>query len=684
MGAEQRIGLGMITHEVESPLQVLIAKARRAVADGEWTQADGLWRRVRDRFPEISEGYMAGAECLGKQGLFAEAAALLRLGVERFPDDEWMAVERAWSLFQAGDFSDAMQLCLDIRRRFPDNLGGYLAGAITSQELGEFEEAEAIYREGLSRFPHSPELWVNFASCAEERHAPEAVERWHGVVARFRDSEQVLCAYAWAAHNRQDWPDALRRWEAVLKEFPHSREPRCRAAEALGEMGRFGEAIQVLDPALRMLPDDVEIAVLHGWLATWGRDFSEAERVWREVRTRFPDNRDGYRGYAWVLREVDRWDESGVLLEEAMRRFPDDVEIAIDRADAEACAAAHRQDQPRVIDIWHSIRARFPDHPRVYVGLGQALRDSGELDRSAQTLKAAVSRFPGDQDVEVQLALTLGAQRRWPEALRLLASLLRRYPGHSNVRSGIGQVLEQAMIDRAAGVGEPFDIPESLLAAEANSESVQEVGTLLNRFESLGNSCEFPMVQRLYGVNNLSLLRWAAIPPDKLILALNEEFDGVGDPQNTLVAIADEEYTTEDARYYMRSHTFTRASSEPLETFAADQCRRIRWLRGKLLKSLRSAAKIFVYMDERAPQDIDLLELHEALCRYSRDIVLLFVTLENARHPSGSVVEVRPRAFAGYIDRLSPVDISVDAWVSLCRQVVSNLAHDRHREVVGR
>ena len=720
--------------------------------------------------PEV---YRDGAAALRRSERLSDAMELLREGLKRFPSDQWMAVDYAWAAIEMGDLVQCEAVCADVRRRFPDNLGGYLAGALCYRRAQRFEEAEGIYDQALTRFPGSLELFMNYAWCAEDRNDDDETERrWQLVCERFPDASQgpvrlaaqlskmgrfdqadamliqamarlpdredLLTAYAWVAHDRQDWSAALRRWEAVITHGQDLRQPRHLAAVALDALGRYGEASQVLAPALRMFPDDEELAVLNAWLATRQRDCDEAQRLWRDVRARFAGQIDGYRGEAAALVDVGRLDEADALLAEGLARFADNFDLASDHARlaerrpdwalaaarwrevvsrcpqepaahialvnslarsaklddaqnvilgalhrfpndlavaaAEAEVAAARRDWPKAIEIWTAIQARFPDDARGPVGLGHTLREAGQLERAEQCLAAAAQRFPQSPELAVQWALTLSAQRHWPKALAMWASLKERFPGHAQVKWGIGHIIDQAVIDQAAEVQEPFEIPKALRqGAEHESDKVKDLAQLLNRFESLGDSCEFAMVQRLFNVNNLSLLRWTQTPPEMLIEALHGNLAGVGDPDNTIVAISGDEYITEDTRYYMHSHTFTPPSAEPIETFAPEQCRRIRWLRGRFIEGLKSGAKIFVYTHRGGISDTHVNELHEALCRYNQDIVLVCVKLQRPEHPANSVHQIREGLFVGYLDRFSTIDISVDGWIAVCRTVVSQL-----------
>jgi hypothetical protein len=187
------------------------------------------------------------------------------------------------------------------------------------------------------------------------------------------------------------------------------------------------------------------------------------------------------------------------------------------------------------------------------------------------------------------------------------------------------------------------------------------------RFESLGDTCEFGMVQRRCGADPINLLRWASTPPDKLVLALNNNLSGVGDPEHTEILADGGEYVTRDTRYYMFSHTFTPVTSQPLAQFTQQHLKRMQYLRRKLLEDLAEGEKIFVYKCQEGLSETEARAIFRAIRSYGAQAGLLCVTLGDARHPIGRVREIDSGLMMGYIDRFSTVDINVQAWVGLCR-----------------
>jgi hypothetical protein len=123
----------------------------------------------------------------------------------------------------------------------------------------------------------------------------------------------------------------------------------------------------------------------------------------------------------------------------------------------------------------------------------------------------------------------------------------------------------------------------------------------------------------------------------------------------------------------MQAHTFTSPTAEPLEFFAPEQCRRLQWLKRKLLESLAAANRVFVYSGQAGLTDAEVLALHDAMLPYSAKSKLLCIRVKDEAHPPGSVERLRPGLWVGYLDRLSTVDIAVANWLTICQTVVEHI-----------
>jgi hypothetical protein len=196
-------------------------------------------------------------------------------------------------------------------------------------------------------------------------------------------------------------------------------------------------------------------------------------------------------------------------------------------------------------------------------------------------------------------------------------------------------------------------------------------------FQSIGDNCEFGLVQRYFLAEPVSLLRWNRISLGALIIGLDQDFQGLGAPENTSLDVdPNGEYSLFDNRYAMAMHTFLKVhlvSEDPDELFRK-MCQRQAYLGRQFVEDLSDPDQVFVYksIDNKAVEDA--IALHAALQRHAPNY-LLFAVEASEERPAGSVEEVAPRLFIGSIDHFARAGegwdhLAFDDWRLVCREVL--------------
>jgi hypothetical protein len=191
-------------------------------------------------------------------------------------------------------------------------------------------------------------------------------------------------------------------------------------------------------------------------------------------------------------------------------------------------------------------------------------------------------------------------------------------------------------------------------------------------FESLGDNCEFGLVQRRCGAEPLGLLRFSNIELEPLLRGLAAEFEGLAEREDLELTISEgerREYVLHASRYALTFHTFQYEGEIDAVELMAKQIARLRLLRRKLLEDLRLGEKIFVYKRNEVLHEHNVLPLHALLNRFAAN-TLLFVTPADAAHPPGTVERLMPGLLQGYVDRFAPSknahDLSLERWLAVC------------------
>jgi hypothetical protein len=194
---------------------------------------------------------------------------------------------------------------------------------------------------------------------------------------------------------------------------------------------------------------------------------------------------------------------------------------------------------------------------------------------------------------------------------------------------------------------------------------------LMLNFESLGQNCEFGLVQRACGAEPQGLLRYVGISINRLLNGLDFGFDGVDDPAllRTFAGPgATPEWLLQHDRYGMTAHSFQRVEAIGAAEMLEQYVQRLRFQRRRFLEVLESGQNLFVFQREAHMTEAHALPLLTMLRSYGPN-ALLFVTMEPDA-PSGSVDLLGAHLYRGNIEKLAPVQdarqFELASWVSIC------------------
>jgi len=194
---------------------------------------------------------------------------------------------------------------------------------------------------------------------------------------------------------------------------------------------------------------------------------------------------------------------------------------------------------------------------------------------------------------------------------------------------------------------------------------------LMLHLESLGNNCEFGLVQRACGAEPLGLLRFVGIRIHHLLHALDFGFEGVDDPALVRAYTSDEpepEWLLRNDRYGMNAHTFMTQSSIGEAELIRQQIARMRLQRRRMMEVLETGQNLFVFQQQEHMTEAHALPILTLLRSYGPN-ALLFVT-QDVDKPSGSVDLIGQHLFRGNIDHLAHASdargFKLLPWISIC------------------
>ena len=226
--------------------------------------------------------------------------------------------------------------------------------------------------------------------------------------------------------------------------------------------------------------------------------------------------------------------------------------------------------------------------------------------------------------------------------------------------------------------GGQFGLPRrGDLAQQAMERTGLDFAQLAPNFESMGENCEFGLVQRRCGAEPLGLLRFSSTFMRALIRGLDTGFDGLGEPEDIepyLSGASPREYMIHEKKYGLDYHSFIYEGQRSIWLMREQEAARLKYLRREFVEELAEGEKIFVYKRNSAVTDAEVLPLLMALRRLG-DKTLLWVVPAERNRPPGSVEVLMPGLLKGYIDRFAPehdaYDFSFENWMKICANALA-------------
>jgi hypothetical protein len=211
-----------------------------------------------------------------------------------------------------------------------------------------------------------------------------------------------------------------------------------------------------------------------------------------------------------------------------------------------------------------------------------------------------------------------------------------------------------------------------------------DVAELIRQYESIGDSCEFGFVQSHFGIDPISLLRWAGCSVNGLVHGLEDGFATLFEVDNLKPGLAPT--LVMDREYDLAFHCDLAFDEAGLAQNAANLAAYRRYARDMLYRrrlfheTLRDRNKIFLYSTYSDADMGDLLRLKAALDLQGPQ-KLLYVVPASPAHPAQDVQLVACGVkIAGMVRTTGsfPADaIDFNAWADICaKAALSDWGHE--------
>src|SRR5919205_254721 len=293
------------------------------------------------------------------------------------------------ALYKMGRKGEALQVLKDFQT---GESGRYLG--ICLMDFGRYQEAEAIFRELLREDPHHPFTHKSLGKSLEAQgRTGEAVTEYH------------------------------------------------KAAYYMASLNIFDEALNTLDRALSLKPDDTGLLSLKGAVLSLLKRYPEALEVFRRSLALSPDESFTLMSMGQVLRTIGDYEDAARALTRAIELDP-----SLGWAYLELGTVRYEQEQYEpALDALDRALALLPNEVMCLLLRGKVLKGLGRNEEAVESLRRATGAHPTLREPYTELARALVDLGRHGEALRLLDAAREKVPGLAVVLSMLrSQVLVSA------------------------------------------------------------------------------------------------------------------------------------------------------------------------------------------------------------------------------------------------
>ncbi|HYY95125.1 MAG TPA: tetratricopeptide repeat protein, partial [Pyrinomonadaceae bacterium] len=277
-----------------------------------------------------------------------------------------------------------------------------------------YEPAERARREGdlaAAEREHAATLGEAYAQLGKiysaERKYPEAAEALEAAARYHPDSQDVLVALSIAYFDAGDYKKALAPAARAAALDPRSVGAHHMLGKTRFMLGDFPASVSELEAALKLAPDDYDIAYTLGLAHLKQHELAPARQIYDRLLARLGDRPQLHIIFGRAYRETS-------FLPEAVEEFK--KAVALDP---------------------HFPRAHY------YLGLTYLLKDgASRLDDAAAEFRVELDSNPEEFFANYYLGVVYVIQRKWDEAIRLLEKATRIEPNNPDPYFHLGQAYQ--------------------------------------------------------------------------------------------------------------------------------------------------------------------------------------------------------------------------------------------------
>lgn len=381
-----------------------------------------LVRKLAAKYPKLAAAHFAVAQAASAANDDDAAIAEIRQAQQLIPDWEPAVLLEAQILQKKSPTAAAKRLA-DYVAKNPNAAEARLNYARALVLDKRYVEARDQFQKVLDTNPNNPEVAYAVGVLAfqlkEYGMAESTLKRVLSM--RYRDPDGVRYLLGQVAEEQKRWPQAI-QWYEQIQDGDHALNARMRTAGAMAKQGKLEQAREYLKQVATDNPaEEVQLTVVEAQLLRDANRSGDALAILDEALKRQPEQPELLYDYALTAEKLEKFD----LLESNLRKL---IQVKPEHAHAyNALGYSFAERNTRLPEARKLIEQALELAPEDYYivdSMGWVQYREGDLKGAAATLRRAYTGRP-DAEIGAHLGEVLWqmgqrdeARRVWDEALK--------------------------------------------------------------------------------------------------------------------------------------------------------------------------------------------------------------------------------------------------------------------------
>ena len=363
-------------------IQASLKQAEVYAKHGQHAEAIKVYEQILSGTPKNEDALIGKIKSLRSRYEFAESEAETRRALEIFPQNVKFLNQDAELDFAKHQYEQAIKKFEQILRDHPKNDEAW-AGKIKSlRSQYHFDAAEEAILNGLEQFPRSVKIRdeKGYLLCNDRHQYDETIKVANEILEIDLDNENA--------------------WDGKIG--------------SLLLLRRFPEAEQVIQEALRQLPQNVRILNEQGSLHAAQQQHEAALKAFGQVLSIDRINVDAFKGKIKALRSQGKWDAANQFIQEMRDRPGNSPEML----NTYGWLYFDQKLYDKAIQAFDQTLKDVPNDEDAWIGKIVSLRWQSDFDKAAQAIQEALTRLPQNVRILNQRGYLYADQQQYEAALK--------------------------------------------------------------------------------------------------------------------------------------------------------------------------------------------------------------------------------------------------------------------------